>query len=589
MKNKYLTSFTALLLSSSLLFSGCSSIRASSDTNTAFRQFTLELFRQDVAANTIGLHYTLKDPSAYDIVQAPVTYGSFSTNTTGMMASLENSLSALSHYHYEDLTDENKLTYDILKSYLQTAQKGAPYLLYEEPLGEITGIQAQLPVLLAEYPFHDIKDVDTYLSLLSCTPDYFNSLISFEKEKADSGLFIPDSTVDAVVDQCSSFVDMKDSNYLLTTFEERLSKIPGLSSTVKRNYQKKNQEMIANAVVPAYESLIDALLELRGSGKNKKGVCYFPNGKEYYSYVVERDTGSPRSVSEIKKLIHDQISSDLLSIQTLLSKDPELASRPVSAEAPPDKSDIFLQNQIDRNQPEQILTLLEQKSSAAFPAPPDVTAQVKYVPNAMEPYLSPAFYMIPAIDDQSENVIYINQSRNVDTLKLFTTLAHEGYPGHLYQTTYFAEKNTEPLRSIFNFSGYVEGWATYAEMCSYYLSPLPKDQAALFQKNGSLTLGLYAAADIGIHYDGWSVPDTVRFFSDYGIKDTDAIQEIYNLILSDPGNYLKYYVGYLEFMELKKKAMKIDGDEFSQKNFHRAVLDVGPAPFDIVSKYAVDR
>ena len=589
MKNKYLTSFTALLLSSSLLFSGCSSIRASSDTNTAFRQFTLELFRQDVAANTIGLHYTLKDPSAYDIVQAPVTYGSFSTNTTGMMASLENSLSALSHYHYEDLTDENKLTYDILESYLQTAQKGAPYLLYEEPLGEITGIQAQLPVLLAEYPFHDIKDVDTYLSLLSCTPDYFNSLISFEKEKADSGLFIPDSTVDAVVDQCSSFVDMKDSNYLLTTFDERLSKIPGLSSTVKRNYQKKNQEMIANAVVPAYESLIDALLELRGSGKNKKGVCYFPNGKEYYSYVVERDTGSPRSVSEIKKLIHDQISSDLLSIQTLLSKDPELASRPVSAEAPPDKSDIFLQNQIDRNQPEQILTLLEQKSSAAFPAPPDVTAQVKYVPNAMEPYLSPAFYMIPAIDDQSENVIYINQSRNVDTLKLFTTLAHEGYPGHLYQTTYFAEKNTEPLRSIFNFSGYVEGWATYAEMCSYYLSPLPKDQAAMFQKNGSLTLGLYAAADIGIHYDGWSVPDTVRFFSDYGIKDTDAIQEIYNLILSDPGNYLKYYVGYLEFMELKKKAMKIDGDEFSQKNFHRAVLDVGPAPFDIVSKYAVDR
>lgn len=589
MKNKYLTSFTALLLSSSLLFSGCSSIRASSDTNTVFRQFTLELFRQDVAANTIGLHYTLKDPSAYDIVQAPVTYGSFSTNTTGMMASLENSLSALSHYHYEDLTDENKLTYDILESYLQTAQKGAPYLLYEEPLGEITGIQAQLPVLLAEYPFHDIKDVDTYLSLLSCTPDYFNSLISFEKEKADSGLFIPDSTVDAVVDQCSSFVDMKDSNYLLTTFDERLSKIPGLSSTVKRNYQKKNQEMIANAVVPAYESLIDALLELRGSGKNKKGVCYFPNGKEYYSYVVERDTGSPRSVSEIKKLIHDQISSDLLSIQTLLSKDPELASRPVSAEAPPDKSDIFLQNQIDRNQPEQILTLLEQKSSAAFPAPPDVTAQVKYVPNAMEPYLSPAFYMIPAIDDQSENVIYINQSRNVDTLKLFTTLAHEGYPGHLYQTTYFAEKNTEPLRSIFNFSGYVEGWATYAEMCSYYLSPLSKDQAALFQKNGSLTLGLYAAADIGIHYDGWSVPDTVRFFSDYGIKDTDAIQEIYNLILSDPGNYLKYYVGYLEFMELKKKAMKIDGDEFSQKNFHRAVLDVGPAPFDIVSKYAVDR
>lgn len=588
MKKKYLTSFTALLLSASLLFSGCSSIRVSSDTNTAFRQFTLDLFRQDVAANTIGLHYTLKDPSSYDITHAPVTYGSFSTNTTGALASLENSLSALSHYHYEDLTEENKLTYDILKSYLHTALKGAPYLLYEEPLGEITGIQAQLPVLLAEYQFHEVSDIDTYLSLLSCTPDYFNSLIAFEKEKADSGLFIPDSTVDAVIEQCRSFVSMKESNYLLSTFEKRISKIPGLSPSVKETYQKKNQDMVEHAVIPAYETLIAALSDLRGMGKNEKGVCYLPNGKEYYSYVVERDTGSSRSVSEMKKMIHDQITSDLLAIQTLLSKDPDLASRPVSSEVTYHQPDIFLKNQIDRKQPEQILNLLAEKSSAAFPAPPKVSAEVKYVPEAMEPYLSPAFYMIPAIDNQSENVIYINQSHNVDTLKLFTTLAHEGYPGHLYQTTYFAEKNTEPLRNIFNFSGYVEGWATYAEMCSYYLSPLPKEQAALFQKNGSLTLGLYAAADIGIHYEGWSVTDTIRFFSDYGIKDADAIQQVYHLILSDPGNYLKYYVGYLEFMELKKKSMKIEGDHFSQKEFHRAVLDVGPAPFDIVSRYAIE-
>lgn len=588
MKKKYLTSFTALLLSASLFLSGCSSIRVSSDTNAAFRQFTLDLFRQDVASNTIGLHYTLEDPSSYDITHAPVTYGSFSTNTTSLLASLENSLSALSHYHYEDLTQENKLTYDILKSYLKTALKGAPYLLYKEPLGEITGIQAQLPVLLAEYQFHEIRDVDTYLSLLSCTPDYFDSLIAFEKEKAKSGLFIPDSTVDAVIEQCRSFVSMKESNYLLSTFEERISKIPGLSPAVKETYQKKNQDLVEHAIIPAYEMLIDALSTLRGTGTNERGICYLPEGKEYYRYIVERDTGSSRSISELKKLIHSQIASDLLAIQKLLTKDPDLASRPVSSEGAYNPSDIFLRNQIDRNQPEQILHLLAEKSADTFPTPPNVSTEVKYVPKTMEPYLSPAFYMIPAIDNQSKNVIYINQSHNVDPLKLFTTLAHEGYPGHLYQTTYFAQKNTEPLRSIFNFSGYVEGWATYAEMCSYYLSPLPKEQATLFQKNGSLTLGLYAAADIGIHYEGWSVTDTIRFFSDYGIKDADAIQQVYNLILSDPGNYLKYYVGYLEFMELKKKSMKIEGDHFSQKEFHRAVLDVGPAPFEIVSRYAIE-
>ena len=75
-----------------------------------------------------------------------------------------------------------------------------------------------------------------------------------------------------------------------------------------------------------------------------------------------------------------------------------------------------------------------------------------------------------------------------DDLTLFTTLAHEGYPGHLYQTIFYESTDPDPVRSIFNFGGYVEGWATYAEMCSYYLTPLPKEQATILQKNGSVIL-----------------------------------------------------------------------------------------------------
>ena len=124
-------------------------------------------------------------------------------------------------------------------------------------------------------------------------------------------------------------------------------------------------------------------------------------------------------------------------------------------------------------------------------------------------------------------------------------------------------------------------------MCSYYLTPLSKKEATLAQKNSSLILGLYALADIGIHYDGWSLPDTVQFFSAYGIDDTNTISEIYELIVSDPGNYLKYYIGYVEMLELKKEVMKKTGDDFSQKKFHKAVLDVGPAPFDVVREYVL--
>lgn len=193
--------------------------------------------------------------------------------------------------------------------------------------------------------------------------------------------------------------------------------------------------------------------------------------------------------------------------------------------------------------------------------------------------------MIPAIDNAKENVIYLNPGHMPDDLSLFTTLAHEGYPGHLYQTVYFNAAQPDPIRSLLNFDGYTEGWATYSEMLSYYFAPIEKEQATLMQRNNSVLLGLYALADMGIHYDGWTLLDTVSFFRSYGITDTEAIEEIYDLILSDPANYLKYYIGYVEFLELKKEAIEKWGKDFSQERFHQAVLDVGPAPFELIREY----
>jgi uncharacterized protein (DUF885 family) len=240
-----------------------------------------------------------------------------------------------------------------------------------------------------------------------------------------------------------------------------------------------------------------------------------------------------------------------------------------------------------QDSPEQILANLKQNIYNSFPEAPSVNVTVKHVPSALENYLSPAFYLIPAIDNFKENTIYINQAHATNDIRSFTTLAHEGYPGHLYQTTYFASTNPDPLRTILSFQGYVEGWATYAEMCSYYISPLEKPLATVLQKNNSLILGLYAAADIGIHYDGWSLADTVGFFQKYGITDAAVVQEIYEHIVCDPANYLTYYVGYLEFLELKKEVMNLEKDNFSQKEFHKKVLEIGPAPFEILRKYAL--
>lgn len=543
-----------------------SSLHAES-SDRQFRTFTRSLFQTEVSANTISLHYTLRSPSDYGIADIPATYGSLSSDPVAAKASVRNVLSSLQEFDPDTLSSENALTFKILDTYLKNASTGTDYLLYQEPLGPVSGIHTQLPVLLSEYSFYDTQDVETYLALLKETPSYFDSVIRFEQKKAASGLFMPDYQADSVLDTCQSFIDMGKENYLVSTFDERIASLDLLPENKKDSFQKENMKLVTEEIYPAYQNLITAIKSLKGKGTNEQGLSHFPYGKKYYEYLVRQTTGCNESISRLRLMTRAQILEDLSAMQKVLfPADAALTQASVLEQTPPDS----------------MLDDLRSKITDTFPEIPDVDFQVKYVPESMQDYLSPAFYMIPAIDNLTENVIYINNGQTASGLNLYTTLAHEGYPGHLYQTVYFSASEPDPIRSILDFGGYVEGWATYAEMMSYYLAPLSKTEASLLQKNSSVILGLYALADMGIHYDGWSVTDTVRFFSDYGINDANAVQSVYELIIGSPANYLKYYIGYLKFYELKKEMADTLGNQFSQKEFHRAVLDVGPAPFEIV-------
>lgn len=539
----------------------------SESSDQQFRTFTKSLFQTEVSANTISLHYTLHTPSDYGIGDIPVTYGNLSSDPVAAKTSVKNVLSSLQEFDPDTLSSENALTFQILNTYLENASTGTDYLLYQEPLGPVSGIHTQLPVLLSEYSFYNTQDAETYLALLKETPAYFDSVIQFEQKKAAAGLFMPDYQVDSVLETCQSFIDMGEENYLISTFDERIASLDLLPDNKKDSFIQENRQLVTEKIYPAYQNLITALEALKGKGTNEQGLCYLPYGKKYYAYLVRQATGCSESISRLRLMTKSQILEDLNAMQKVLfPADAALTQASVLEQTPPDS----------------MLDDLRSKITSAFPEIPDVDFQVKYVPEAMQDYLSPAFYMIPAIDNLTENVIYINNGQTASGLNLYTTLAHEGFPGHLYQTVYFSASEPDPIRSILDFGGYVEGWATYAEMMSYYLAPLSKTDAALLQKNSSIILGLYALADMGIHYDGWSVTDTIRFFSDYGINDANAIQSVYELIIGSPANYLKYYIGYLKFYELKKEMADAMGNQFSQKEFHRAVLDVGPAPFEIV-------
>lgn len=561
---------TAFVVLESLFTAGCS-MNDQGDADAEFEEYAEELFRSQAASNTVNLHYTLKEPEKYGILESDVTFGSCESNSDAVKAAAENMRQALLEIAYDELDTQNKLTYDILIYQLRMMNRCADYLLYEEPLGLVSGVQTQLPVVLSEYQFYDREDVDTYLALLKTTGEYFDSLIRFEREKSEAGLFMPDYAADQVAEQCQAFIDMGNSNYLYSTFADRIEDVDELDEKEKSDYIQDNALAVNDYMIPAYEKLTAEIQNLKGRGKNEKGLVYLPGGEEYYELAVQMATGSDRSVEEMRDLTRRQITDDLEAMEEVLGITADEAQEAAAS--------------MEQESAELILSHLREELKNAFPEAPEVSLEVKFVPEEMEEHLSPAFYMIPAIDNTEENVIYINQAQMGDDLTLFTTLAHEGYPGHLYQTVYYESTDPEPIRSLLDFGGYVEGWATYAEMGSYYLAPLSKEQATLLQKNTSIILGLYALADIGIHYDGWSRMDTAAFFSAYGITDAEAVERIYDLIIGSPANYLKYYIGYVEFLELKKDWVREMGDDFSQKEFHEAVLKVGPAPFDIVEDY----
>lgn len=539
-----------------------------------FLSYLDKVFQSEVTSNTLNLHYTLADPSSANITEYPVTLGEVSARQeSAQLASLENMKKELHTYDPSKMSVSCRLTYDVLEDSINRNMALAPYYYFTEPLSTTGGVQSEYPILLAEYTFHSKKDITDYLQLLSQFDTYFQKICLFEKEKAKRGFFMNQTAVDHVITQCRAYIpeDSADS-FWETTFQERLAQLKELTAKEKKSYMEQNHELLQEHVYPAYHNLIANLKALKKEGKNNQGLCYFQDGKEYYTKLVKSTTGSNRSVPELQKMVEQQRDNNLAEMNKLTS---EMAK------------DTFSSGLLPFQTPEEMLEHLKQQISSQFPAPPKAEFKIKQVNEKLQDFLSPAFYLTSPMDQFTDNCIYINPGNRYNEIELFTTLAHEGYPGHLYQTIYSYSAQLPPLRYILYHGGYTEGWATYVEMLSYAYAGIDQTAAQVLMLNQDATLSLYATIDMGVHYDGWSLADTVDFLSDYGITESTVISKIYQAIIENPANYLKYYIGYLEFLNLKEQAKTYYKNDYSDLLFHTAVLNMGSAPFYILEKYFV--
>ena len=542
----------------------------------SFSEFCTTLFREEMKSNTMNLHFTLKDPKAAGIDSYEITLGSLSGDSPHNQARQLKKLSEeLKKYSHRSLKGKDRLTCRLLSDYISRQQNLAAYPYYDEPLTPSGGVTSQLPVLLAEYTFRNTRDIKDYLGLLSQMDTYFLGILDYEQKKADAGLFMSDEACLKVIEGCEVFTEHPDDNFLIDTFSNRLNAMDGLTDTQKKAYLKQHSKVLSDHVIPAYSQMIKGLTMLLGRGHNNWGLCNFPEGKAYYEAVVSADTGCDDSVEDLFSQIAKARREDLTFCQNLLEKNPKLASQ-----SP--KPDAALKEE------NAMISRLQKEILTDFPAPPQTDVEICHVDPALSEYLAPAFYITAPIDDISHNRIYINDAKNDTDIYYFTTLAHEGYPGHLYQTICTSSYGAPEVLSLLNYPGYTEGWATYTEMQAFYYAGLDQDLASLLQHNQAATLSLYATADIGIHYFGWEKEKNAAFWSEYGVDDTATVKRITDLILEEPGNYLKYYVGYLKFRQMREQ-LALENKSFSVSAFHEAILRTGPSPFSVLEETVRDQ
>lgn len=584
-KKIHLIRISALTLSASFLLFGCTQNTPPPETETEriptadfaveeqFQEMIHNLFYDTVTSSGLTMHSMLTDPEAYGITEYPETLGDYSIQALqDNYAELRDDYEKLLSIDRSALSPELQTDYDILLEYMETEQEGEKFLLYDHPFSAISGVQVELPIVLAEYSFRTPEDAEHYLALLSSIDEYYDQLLKYVQAQKEAGIFLSDQTISDVLDSCQSYLDAPETGMMAETFLSRLDSLTELSQEDREALISRNEEILKNDFTAAYVTLTEGLEDMKGHAESPSGASSLPNGTEYYEYLLKSSTyTSYQNPKALKDAIAGRMLDELDHAQELMSQDPELIY------------DLY-QFDFSIQDPEDALTDLQTKLLTDFPEVPAYAYEVRTLPEALEPYTSPAFYLSPPIDTQNENFIYINQSSVAARNDIYTVMAHEGYPGHLYQCNYFNTVNHSLLRSLMSFSCYVEGWATYVQYLAYqWDDQIRPELAELLAINESAYLALYALVDYQVNYEGMTVEELGEFLNElFRISNPEAADSLYQIVCEDPANYMKYYVGYLEISEMREKAEEVLGNDFDAKAFHTFLLDFGPAPFSLI-------
>lgn len=552
-----------------------------------FEQYLDDYFKDVVTDDTLTYNYTIRDGADYGLEEPEVTLGD-----PGMTAEeigqdkeeFEGWVKKLDAIDRSCLTEDQKLTYDVLDEYFEVSAGIFDNVYLYEPFSPMRGLQTNIATNFTDYRFDDKGDVERYIELLGQIPDYFAEYLDFEQEKSEKGYFMSDAVCDKVISQCKDFVADKENHFMVITFNDNIDALDFLTDEEKAEYKEANKQAVVNSLLPAFENVAAVLSGLKGTGTNDGGICNYDGGKEYYEYLLKNFAGTAKSPEEVIDMLDTELQKLMVSLYQYY-----LGNQAAYEYFAANYDSIFAET--DQMTASEMVDKMMETASEHYPDAGTINYKAEALDKNLETIMDDvlAYYMAPAIDDPDNNLIRVN---GLHTDGMWTTLAHEGYPGHMLQNAYYMSTDPEPVRTLMNFLGYKEGWAMYACYDSLYYYEYEEPEygdtiAALYQLNDEMSYLMMGRVDLGINYEGWTLQDTADYLTKNGM-DGSAAQELYTTMVGDPAVYQSYSTGYYEMKELRDYAEEKMGDDFDLKTFNTIILETGPCQFDIL-KEQVDK
>lgn len=570
-----------LLLSLLLVLplNGCGNKQNDEEMQKQFDEFIKNEFVSEMENDYLSMHILLEHPENYGVnpenmkiqIGEKFTEGAANQDREELAKTIEK----FEQFQRDRLNADQQDTYDCFRYMLDISESGSDekFDYMGSAFNTMSGDHTQIPTLFADIVLRNEEDVKNVITLLKDVLPYMESNLAYTKKQAELGTM--SVSIDEVTERCQEIVDAGMEGSTLSSMKAHVDAMD-LSADAKADYKKQMEEAYQTSFLPAYQKIIDTMKELKKADNHTSGLANMENGKEFYEILFRKATGSEDSVQEVKERLENTAQNALKEAQTIVMQNSKAYEAYANGSTRTGYKDY-----------KAILEYLENTYKKDFPDVGKLIYNIQPLPADLATGGVMAYFNIPAIDGTTPKEIRVNNTAksDIDTVDTFTTVAHEGIPGHMYQIQYAYNNIENPWRlACANFSGYTEGYATYVELYSLNYIDADDDVKALSKTMDVYEHAIIALIDIGIHYEGWSVDDLKKFCIEKGLDGSQA-QAIYDQICYNPTAFLSYYVGYQEIVDLKSEAQQALGDKFTDLGFHTALLESGQAPFAVVERH----